>query len=41
MPKASLSIIFRVKDYFFLFPVNSKVILFELAYSKDNRVVSK
>jgi len=41
MPYASLSIVFRVKGYFSLFLVNSGVILFELAYSKDNRVVSK
>ena len=41
MPKVSLSIVFRVKGYFSLFPVNSGVVLFKPAYSKDNRVVSK
>jgi len=41
VPKASLSIVFRVKGYFSLFLVNGGVILFKLAYSKDNRVVGK
>ena len=41
MPKASLSTVFRVKGYFFLFPVNSRVVLFKPAHFKDNRVVSK
>jgi hypothetical protein len=41
VPKVSLSIVFKVKGYFSLFLVNNRVILFKLAYSKDNRVVSK
>ena len=41
MPKASLSVVFRVKGYFSLFPVNGGVILFKPAHSKDNRVVGK
>jgi len=37
----SLSTVFKVKGYFSLFPVNSRVILFKLVYFKDNRVVGK
>jgi len=41
MPYASLSAVFRVKGYFSLLPVNSRVVLFKLVHSKDNRVVYK
>ena len=41
MPQVGLSTVFRVKGYFSLFLVNGGVILFELVYSKDNRVVGK
>ena len=41
MSQASLFTIFRVKGYFSLFLVNGGVVLFKLAYSKDNRVVGK
>ena len=41
MFQASLFAVFKVKGYFSLFLVNSGVILFEPAYFKDNRVVSK
>ena len=41
MPQVSLSVVFKVKGYFSLFLVNSGVILFKLAYFKNNKVVSK
>ena len=41
MPQVSLFIVFRVKSYFSLFLINSGVVLFKPAHSKDNRVVNK
>ena len=41
MPQVSFSVVFKIKGYFSLFLVNGGVVLFKLAYFKDNRVVSK